>query len=75
MPKPWKCNIQRGLCAVCEVNPIEHVDHDHTTGKTRDLLCSQCNKGLGHFNDSLELFRKAADYLEKHQKESNNIVH
>lgn len=42
------------------------VDHCHTTGKIRALLCSACNKALGGFRDSPELLRKAAEYIEKY---------
>lgn len=41
------------------------VDHDHVTGKIRGLLCTNCNKGIGHLGDSPERLRKAAEYLEK----------
>ena len=39
---------QRGCCAVCGIDfselSIQYcVDHDHNTGKIRDLLCSKCN--------------------------------
>ncbi len=44
------------------------IDHDHITGALRELLCSGCNLGLGSFKDSSELLRRAADYLEKHNK-------
>lgn len=62
---------QDGLCAICkgELGDDFHVDHDHATGKKRKLralLCPLCNKGLGHFGDSAERLRQAADYLEHH---------
>jgi hypothetical protein len=42
------------------------LDHCHTTGKNRGLLCSRCNWGIGLFKDSTERLRKAISYLEKH---------
>lgn len=42
------------------------VDHNHKTGKVRALLCTQCNRGLGLFSESIEKLRSAAVYLEKH---------
>lgn len=70
---------QRGLCAICRGKEFakKHdstkeirdfaVDHDHKTGKVRGLLCTNCNKGLGHFQDDADLVMKAALYLEKHK--------
>lgn len=43
------------------------IDHDHSSGKVRGILCSRCNKGLGHFEDSIKLLREAIKYLEKNQ--------
>jgi len=63
---------QHGACAVCgrscRFNPGGRlsVDHDHETGKVRGLLCRHCNVAIGYMDDSSELLRRAADYLEKH---------
>lgn len=50
------------ICGSYELTP--HIDHNHTTGKIRKMLCALCNKGLGLFRDSPELLRQAAFYLE-----------
>ena len=42
-----------------------HLDHCHTTGTFRGLLCSKCNNGLGMLGDSIEGLQKAITYLEK----------
>lgn len=46
------------------------VDHCHASGKIRGLLCDLCNRGIGHFNDSVELLYKAIKYLELHYETS-----
>jgi hypothetical protein len=39
------------------------VDHDHTTGKLRGLLCNRCNRCLGLFKESPVVLRTALCYL------------
>jgi hypothetical protein len=60
---------QAARCAVCgEVmgpGRDTHVDHDHTTGRVRGLLCRNCNIMLGHAKDSAEILNKAVSYLER----------
>jgi len=60
---------QDGCCAICGERPEArmHVDHDHTTGVIRQLLCPQCNAALGGARDRPDLLRAMADYLERHQ--------
>lgn len=75
-----KLLAQGGVCALCGSPPGERalgIDHDHeccpeadTCGQcNRDLLCGNCNSGLGYFQDSPELLRKAADYIEMHRRD------
>jgi hypothetical protein len=64
--------FQGGVCAICREKPGAlslHVDHDHTTGAVRGLLCVRCNNALGLFKESHDLFAAAADYLERHDPE------
>jgi hypothetical protein len=60
---------QEGKCKICgeELNEDEYlcIDHDKETGEIRGLLCKKCNLGLGHFKDSPDNLRKAAEYLEE----------
>jgi len=40
---------QGGHCALCPSGPKSrrlHVDHEHSTGKVRGLLCHRCNRAL-----------------------------
>lgn len=60
---------QDGRCEGCSdpllPGPQTHVDHDHTTGQVRGLLCKQCNMGLGLLKDSPTVLRQLAAYLER----------
>jgi hypothetical protein len=50
-------------CVICGSDEKLVVDHDHHTGKVRGMLCSHCNRGLGHFKDDPLLLEFAAQYL------------
>ena len=63
---------QNDTCAIC--NSVctggrrLAVDHDHSTGKTRGLLCAGCNVSLGHLKDSPAVLSTALRYLLDHGK-------
>lgn len=59
---------QGGVCEICGIpkDEVLDVDHNHSTGKVRGLLCFRCNSGLGMFGDEPELLLKAVDYLRRH---------
>jgi len=70
---------QKGCCAICnrtmlfqgvldERKLTANVDHNHTTGEIRGLLCTSCNRGLGFFKDQATLLEKAAEYLNAFNK-------
>lgn len=61
---------QGGRCAICEKLFTEKlrpcVDHNHTTGATRGLLCHPCNVSLGFLGENTQTLLNAVSYLIKH---------
>jgi len=57
---------QNNQCGICkkEIGWEAAVDHCHSTGKIRGLLCRKCNLGLGGFKDNIETIRKAIEYVK-----------
>ena len=60
---------QNDKCSICGKSSKENkkrlaIDHNHTTGKIRGLLCSSCNQGLGKFYDNVEFLENAIKYLQ-----------
>ncbi len=70
---------QDDVCAICKgsetvFDPNQSkirdlaLDHDHTTGRIRGLLCQACNQGLGNFRDNIDRLLTAAEYLERYKE-------
>jgi hypothetical protein len=59
-----------GVCDICGTDKPGYagrrlaIDHDHSTGIVRGMLCQKCNVGLGNFNDNPDLLLKAVQYLK-----------
>lgn len=61
---------QGGGCAICGTPPEAEgrrhpVDHCHTAGTVRGILCGNCNRALGLFRDDPELLTAALAYLTR----------
>ena len=66
---------QRGLCAICQKHmkrPCQ--DHDHISGKNRNLLCHACNLLLGNSRENKEILASAIQYLQKHAGDSSTQI-
>lgn len=60
---------QNGMCAICDKVFANRrdicVDHNHTTGQVRQLLCNKCNTMIGWANEDIHILSKAIQYLNK----------
>lgn len=61
---------QNKSCAICKTTDMSRytkffVDHDHSTGDVRGLLCNKCNYGLGAMSDSVQKIKMAISYLSR----------
>ena len=64
------------VCQICEESVVKHkkgfvVDHCHTTGIARGILCAHCNVALGSFKDNIEIIKNAVKYLDM---QNTNVV-
>lgn len=76
-------DAQGGVCAICskpetafrkrKLVPLA-VDHNHSTGKIRGLLCSACNIAIGALQECPKIISNAADYLEKYSSEAPSTL-
>jgi hypothetical protein len=60
---------QGDRCAICGDSQPAHLDHDHSSGATRALLCQRCNHGLGLFRDDPDVLQRAVFYLQHHTQQ------
>ncbi len=67
---------QNGKCAICNTDDPGkrlgvavnfQIDHCHSTGAIRALLCYRCNCLLGYASDNAEVLRNAIEYVEKYR--------
>jgi hypothetical protein len=62
---------QNNCCKICSKHASENkngklfVDHCHTKGNVRGLLCDDCNNLLGRAKDNVDILRSAIEYLLK----------
>jgi len=64
---------QNNNCAICDKSSFDfkrrlHIDHNHSSGQIRGLLCVNCNHGLSIIERNNSFFDKAKLYLEKYKK-------
>ena len=65
---------QESKCGICGIHESKltkklNIDHDHKTGKARELLCQKCNIALSYFeNFDSNLF---LEYLKKYREKLN----
>lgn len=63
---------QRNLCGSCGDDMGKgrnrHIDHCHTTGRVRELLCNRCNSALGLLKEDPARMRALLTYLERHSQ-------
>jgi hypothetical protein len=63
---------QGGKCLICgkhqsELKKALSVDHCHSTGNIRGLLCNNCNVGIGFLLHSPDIIESALNYIKNSQ--------
>jgi len=71
-------NEQEGKCPICfkfcPIHPESKgeglaVDHCHTTGEVRSLLCIPCNSAIGQLQENVTIMQNAINYITTHKRE------
>ena len=63
---------QKNCCQICSINQKDSkrrfaIDHNHSTGKIRGLLCQTCNQAIGMLKENKDILYSAIKYLEKYE--------
>jgi len=74
---------QGGLCAICSIETAMDagrggsrgwaLDHDHSTGRVRDILCNSCNRILGAIENASNV-QNYLEYLERHRRNPRDLI-
>lgn len=63
---------QNSKCGICNKETKELViDHNHTTRVVRELLCNNCNTGLGMFYENIDILKSVIKYITKYNQNTN----
>jgi len=65
---------QESKCGICGIHESKitkklNIDHNHKTGKARELLCQKCNVALSYFENFDN--KPFLEYLNKHREKLN----
>ena len=71
-----KLENQNNCCAICKKEFQDEikgdkivkgfrVDHNHTTGQVRHLLCQKCNALLGMSNENISILESTIEYIKE----------
>lgn len=59
-------------CKICDSSLNLVVDHNHTTGIVRDVICHNCNMVIGFSKENIELLDKVKEYIRNHNESKSN---
>lgn len=72
-------DAQGGVCSICSKPPEDDkkrrlvVDHSHTSGKVRGLLCICCNRSLQQIENDPDWGTKALNYLARYIEQTVKV--
>lgn len=69
---------QGNMCAICqETHPTSGkrwpVDHNHSTGRVRGVLCFRCNTMIGYAREKVSVLKQAIEYLRKEMQQEQSL--
>ncbi len=58
---------QDGKCVLCheDIGPKSVIDHCHSSGVVRGILCNNCNALVGFSKESIEVLNRTIEYLKR----------